>query len=255
MLSINSLKVSFDRPIIQGIDLHLDSQKAILLGTNGSGKTTIIRSISGIVEYQGEIKINGISTKKNEKVEGFSTNLPEIFKLGRTVNEMATLYEELMGIDYFLFMDFLEEMKMKEIMNRKFKKLSAGQQLIVRNALALSSKPMVYALDEPFENVDLSRRDTIAKWAKEIGLEGILVTHEADMLTSEYLRDFEIYFLVDGKIYGPVNVEELLSSKIEYREEPGSKMLMEKNGKKIFLVKGSEQNVSEVIKEIDFIMR
>ncbi|MBB5254320.1 ATP-binding cassette domain-containing protein [Sulfurisphaera ohwakuensis] len=222
---------------LENINLKVDGEKVIILGPNGSGKTTLIRAISGLLPYTGSILIDGNEVRKIRNYTGYSTNLQEAYEIGITVKDVVYLYEEFKGLDSELFLEIIKALNLSnEILNKKLYVLSAGQSVLVRTTLALASRPKIFGLDEPFENVDAARRFVISRYIKEYGKEGILVTHELDMLS--LYKDYKAYFLVGNKLQGPVSVSELLESSIVEGERRDALLTLEVMGKKISIVKG-----------------
>ncbi|EZQ11383.1 MULTISPECIES: ATP-binding cassette domain-containing protein [Acidianus] len=238
MLELKNVSVTLDEKILDNISMTITKEKGVVLGPNGSGKTTLIKSICGMLPYEGEIFIDGNELRKIKGFTKLSTNIPEAFSIGERVKDILYLYSEFKDIDEELFLSMIKEINIKDVLNKQFYKLSAGQSLIVRNALALASRPKIAILDEPFENVDAPRRSVVVRWIKEYGEEGFFVTHEIDMLKS--FSNYNLYFLILGKIYGPVKVNDVLSSSIVEGEMPESLISFDINGKKISLVKGDK---------------
>lgn len=224
---------------LEGVNLRVDGEKVIILGPNGSGKTTLLRAISGLIPYSGSIKIDGMEVRSLRNFVGYSTNLPEAYQIGVTVEEVLYIYEELKDLDRGFFMDMLRALGLgEELLGRPFHALSAGQSVLVRTALALASRPKAFGLDEPFENVDAARRFVAARYIRQTGREGIVVTHEVDMLDA--FKDFNAYFLLDGRLQGPVRVSDLLESSVVEGEREGALLVLSVMGRKVSLVKGEE---------------
>ncbi|AWR98545.1 ATP-binding cassette domain-containing protein [Metallosphaera hakonensis] len=242
MIELKNVRITlsrrgYERFDLENMNLKVNGEKVIILGPNGSGKTTLLKAISGLLPYSGSILINGIEVKKIRNCIEYSTNLPEAYEIGITVNDIVYLYEELKGLDRSLFLEMLKSLNLgEEILRRKLYVLSAGQSVLVRTSLALASRPEIFGLDVPFENVDAARRYVISRYIKEYGKEGILVTHELDMLS--LFKDYKAYFLVSNKLQGPVTVLELLESSIVEGEREDALLTIDVMGKKISLVKG-----------------
>ena len=69
MIKAKNLSISYDRNIIDDISFSLEAGKVnILMGRNGSGKSTILNAISGIKSYQGEIETDGKVSYLNQNI-------------------------------------------------------------------------------------------------------------------------------------------------------------------------------------------
>ena len=83
MLEIQELSKSYGKHLaVDRVSFFVpDGQVGILLGPNGAGKSTIIKSIAGLLRYQGRIGIQGISSRTLEakKIFGYVPEIPAMF--------------------------------------------------------------------------------------------------------------------------------------------------------------------------------
>ena len=132
-----------------------------LLGPNGSGKTTIIKLINGLLRnYQGEILVN--NEELSEKSRAIISYLPDSTYL----NENSSI-EEAIELFKNLYDDFDKE-KMINLLSKMhieaksiIKTLSKGNKEKLQLALVLSRNAKIYILDEPIGGVDPAKRDFI----------------------------------------------------------------------------------------------
>jgi len=181
----------------------------------------------------------------------FSTNLREVYSLGRKVKDIVYLFEEIKNLDKKTFESFLRESNVyDQVINKPLYKLSAGQSSLTRTALALASHPKIALLDEPFENLDPARRLIVVKWIKEYMKEGFITTHELDLLKE--FKDWNAYLLLNGKLHGPIMVEDLLEASVVEGEVNNALVTVETPaGKKISLVKGQSGTKLAVLGSIN----
>ena len=149
---------------LSNINLTLPKGKIIgLLGPNGSGKTTFIKMIAGLLTPTfGELHVNGLEIGlETKKIVSY---LPE-----RTYfNESMTVRETL---DYFedFYIDFSREKahhmlaRLNVDTNKKLRTLSKGNKEKVQLVLVMSREARLYLLDEPIGGVDPATRDYILK--------------------------------------------------------------------------------------------
>ena len=161
MLEINNLHVHYGGiHALQGISLEVPDGKIIaLLGSNGAGKSTTLRTISGIVKPdEGEVVFNGeniLGLKSFEVLRKGIAMVPE----GRKVFRNLTVFENIeMGAyirndkkeieediqDLFRLFPRLEERKKQSAGT-----LSGGEQQMLALARALISRPKLIMIDEP----------------------------------------------------------------------------------------------------------
>lgn len=134
-----------------------DNQITILLGENGAGKSTIIKAITGFLNYEGEITLDGKDAKdlETKKQIGFVPEVPELY------GEL-TVWQQIQFVAYaYGVKDFEEEAnKYLELFRISEKKdelcgsLSKGMKQKVSVISALVLKPRVLILDEPMVGLD-----------------------------------------------------------------------------------------------------
>lgn len=167
---MNAVKISHltkkfsDTIAIDNLSLNIESGKITgLIGADGSGKTTLIRLIIGmLVAESGEISVNGLNpaidkTELNKKI-GY---MPQKFGLYEdlTVIENLRLYADLKNIPYE-FEKLLEFTGLKNFQARLAGALSGGMKQKLGLACVLTGSPEFLLLDEPSVGVDpISRRD------------------------------------------------------------------------------------------------
>jgi branched-chain amino acid transport system ATP-binding protein len=186
-LEIRGLTVNYGAiQALKGIDIDVEDGSVVaLLGANGAGKSTTLRTISGLVEdAAGSIKLYGeeILGKEAEKIAGLGiSQSPE----GRAVFKELTV-EENLKIGAFTQRDKKEIKKSFERVYRYFpvleerKKqvsstLSGGEQQMLAIARALMSAPKVLLLDEPSLGLAPLIVQDIMHIVREIASEGTTV--------------------------------------------------------------------------------
>ena len=176
MLAINDLHVAYGQSeVLHGLNVSVAPNEIVaIMGRNGMGKTTLMKSLMGIVPTKsGSVNMEGTelsALKSYERVARGLAYVPQgrmIFS-AMTVKEnietglVASGEKEVPGDLYELFPVLLE---MKD---RRGGNLSGGQQQQLAIARALATKPKVLLLDEPTEGIQPSIIKDIAKALNEI---------------------------------------------------------------------------------------
>jgi len=200
-VSVRDLRVTFDAPVLQGVDLDArpGSQLAIL-GPSGCGKTTLLRVIAGLQRLDhGEVWLG------EDRVAGPGLHVaPEDRSVGLVFQDWA-LFPHLdvaANVAYGLprsargrfgrvdaggrafVMELLDMVGVGELAQRQPGSLSGGQQQRVALARALAPRPSVLLLDEPFSSLDTNLRadvrSEVAQLLRELEITAIFVTHDQD---------------------------------------------------------------------------
>lgn len=142
-----------------------------LKGKNGSGKSTFLKSVAGIIDFYGEIMLNHkISCKENTVAYRKKVNFAEaepIFPAFLTGKELINLFADakeanLSQIDYYL-----EALKMKSYIDENIGAYSSGMQKKLSLVLAFIGKPDLILLDEPLTTLDVESVETLHKLISE----------------------------------------------------------------------------------------
>ena len=176
MLAIHDLHVSYgESEVLHGINLGVGANEIVaIMGRNGMGKTTLMKSLMGIVPRRsGTIAVDNvdISTMKSfQRVARGVAYVPQ----GRMIFSTMSVEENIqtglttsggksVPADIYELFPVLLEMK-----NRKGGNLSGGQQQQLAIARALACKPKVLLLDEPTEGIQPSIIRDMARTLKQI---------------------------------------------------------------------------------------
>jgi urea transport system ATP-binding protein len=176
MLQVSDLHVAYGASeVIHGLDLNVAPNEIVaIMGRNGMGKTTLMKSLIGVLpSAKGSIRVgeteiaamksydrvaNGISYVPQGRLIFSTMTVQENVETGLTVTGEKTVPPDI----YELF-PVLLEMK-----GRRGGNLSGGQQQQLAIARALASKPKVLLLDEPTEGIQPSIIREMARTLKSI---------------------------------------------------------------------------------------
>ena len=163
LLQVKNLKKSYgDHQVLNGINFKINPGMIVgMLGPNGCGKTSMIKSIVGLInDYEGEILIEGehpgVESKKAIAYLPEKNYLPAWMTPKSAIKYMADFYENFNKEKAY---SMLKAFDLPE--NQKIKTMSKGMQEKVQLLLVMSREAKLYILDEPLGGVDPVARDFI----------------------------------------------------------------------------------------------
>lgn len=202
LLEIKNLYKNYgEKQVLNNITLTVPRGKIIgLLGKNGTGKTTLIKLINGLLTpTEGEIIFEGEKIGPQSKLN--IAYLPERTYLDKsmTINETLKFFKEFYSnFDIDKAKDLLKKLDLDE--NQKIIKMSKGMQEKVQLVLVMSRKADIYILDEPLGGVDPATRDYILDTILTNFNEGASIIISTHLISDiERILD-EVIFIDKGEI-------------------------------------------------------
>lgn len=202
LLEIKNLYKNYgEKQVLNNITLTVPRGKIIgLLGKNGTGKTTLIKLINGLLTpTEGEIIFEGEKIGPQSKLN--IAYLPERTYLDKsmTINETLKFFKEFYSnFDIDKAKDLLKKLDLDE--NQKIIKMSKGMQEKVQLVLVMSRKADLYILDEPLGGIDPATRDYILDTILTNFNEGASIIISTHLISDiERILD-EVIFIDKGEI-------------------------------------------------------
>lgn len=213
---------------VQDISFEIqDGEKVGVIGLNGSGKTTTLKMLSGILTpSSGEICINGFEPQKRQtqflSQIGVSMGQRSVLFFDIPLRYSLEYYKEVYHIsdsDYKIRIDeFDEVMNIKEIMDTPVRKLSFGQRRKAELVCAMLHLPKLLLLDEPTIGLDVVVKEKIFQFLTMMNQRYrctiLLTTHELENIEKFCQR---ILVLKKGKIIYDGKISEF-SAMSNYRK-------------------------------------
>lgn len=208
LLQVKNLIVKYEN-FLAVKDVSFDINKGeitALLGSNGAGKSTILKSIIGLLNYKGSITLDGEKIDKQKikdraKYIGYLSQNPNDYITKETVyDELKFTLDNFRITDYCIIDDMLKRLDIYKLKDKNPRDLSGGekQRLALANALIL--RPKLLLLDEPTRGIDSKIKEEIKGILKDLANQGIsilLITHDIEF-ASDIADKFMIMF--DGEI-------------------------------------------------------
>ena len=173
---------------LDGLALRVQRGELLaLLGPNGAGKTTAIALGLGLLDADGgTVRLFGqsphaLAARRGIGVMLQSAGLPDTLKVGELLAQTRAAYANPYPTD-----DCVHMAGLAGLMDRRYGKLSGGQQRRVQFALAICGRPCLLFLDEPTVGLDLPARETMWRTIRALVADGCAV-----VLTTHYLEEAE----------------------------------------------------------------
>jgi ABC-2 type transport system ATP-binding protein len=233
-IQVKGLQKSYKQlHVLKGVDFEVEKGSIFaLLGSNGAGKTTIVKILTTLLKPDGGTAfVNGFEVVSKDDDVRQSISLTGQFA---AVDEILTGRENLIMIAKLRHLknprqvtdDLLNRFGLTDAADRRVSTYSGGMGRRLDIAMSLIGKPQVIFLDEPTNGLDPEARIEVWKIVKELADSGTTV-----FLTTQYLDEAEqladrIAILHGGKIIANGTLEELKKlfppAKVEYVEKQPS---------------------------------
>jgi len=195
VLSVRNLSYSYENgKVISFPDFEVSENDPLLItGNSGTGKTTLLHLLSGLLMIQkGEIIISGselksLSQKKLDKFRG--RNIGLVFQQPKFIGALSVL-ENVLTAQYFgggnvdskRALSLLAKLGIEDKADKQTRHLSGGERQRLAIARALAAKPKILLADEPTSSLDDVNADIVynllAEESKENGANLIVVSHD-----------------------------------------------------------------------------
>lgn len=195
-----------------------DATVGILLGPNGAGKSTVIKSIAGLVKYDGQIRIRGKSARDLEakKIFAYVPEIPNMYE-ALTVKEHLEFMQRAYGTEVSKqeLDQLLERFELLDKQDKLGNELSKGMMQKVSICCALIIKPQVILLDEPMVGLDPAAIKELKQVILELKEQGVTVLISTHML--EMVKElWDVTFVMNkGHILGCYTREDVGNEDLE----------------------------------------
>lgn len=222
MIEIKNIYKKFGKiEVLNDVNLTFKKGECIaLIGPNGCGKTTLIKSILGmVIPTKGDILFDEKSILNKYKYRDQIGYMPQIGRYPdyMTVGQIIEMIKKIRNSDEVLDEELIHTFELEKIFDKQMRTLSGGTTQKVSAILAFLFNPDVLILDEPTAGLD--------PLASEILKEKIIKEREKGkliLITSHLLSELDdmisqIIFMQDGKVHFHKSIADLLESTNEQK--------------------------------------
>lgn len=202
------------------LDLH-KGEKIALIGSNGAGKSTMMKLMTGLVKpNEGEIYLKGLPVH-NTKPEQLSKHVSMVYQ-----NPEDMFIKDSIEADIAYAMqvrnvadwqektaDLLERFRLTNLKDRDGRLLSGGQMRRASLAIGVALRPEILLLDEPTANLDIATRKEIMKTLKDMEdvTDTVMIATHDMQLVSEWAE--RIIVLYQGRVVADGSRNEIFGNK------------------------------------------
>lgn len=219
----NLIKAFDDKVVINDISFKVDDGEILaIVGFSGSGKSTVLKLISGLIPYDnGEIITSEGDTAMVFQYSALFDSLNVFENISFALRERKDLRHKYTEDDLReIVAQKLELVGLQGIENKFPSELSGGMQKRVSFARAIVTKPNTILYDEPTAGLDPMSstliEDYIVRLKHEINAASIVVTHQMSTITRTADR---VIMLYDGKIVFEGTPEDMLRQDTPYTKQ------------------------------------
>ena len=199
-LTLRDVAVGYERtkPVQKFVNFTVESgEVCCILGPNGCGKTTLVKSILGMLPLlDGKISIDGSDVTKwsadrlsqtvayvaQNHTQPFPFLVKDVVMLGR-VNKTRGLSSQPTRQDYNVVENAMREMGIYHLRNKPYLDISGGELQMVMFARALAQEPQLLVMDEPTAALDYGNAVRVIGKVRELAEAGygvLMITHNPD---------------------------------------------------------------------------
>ncbi|WP_292935354.1 ABC transporter ATP-binding protein [Noviherbaspirillum sp.] len=188
ILSVDKLNAWYGRShILQGVSFHVMPGEVVsLIGRNGAGKTTSMKSIMGLVSRtSGSVRFDGNDILQEPAHQRFHRGLAYVFEERRIVPGLTVMENIELGVmaspeDRRRTREVVEEIaetfpRLKERLSQEAVTMSGGEQQMLAIARAMAARPKMIMLDEPSEGIMPKLVDEMFEYFEALKKRGVTI--------------------------------------------------------------------------------
>lgn len=181
-------------PLLDRLSFKLEDKRVGIIGANGSGKTTMMHIIMGLLKPDtGELRFNGNRVETKEELKELRKEVGFLFQSSDDQLFSPTVIEDVafgpLNLGFSpeeassIASKTLENLGLQGFENRVTHRLSGGEKKLVALATILSMRPKVLLLDEPTNNLDPETSSRLIEILQGLDLHQVIISHDWDFLS------------------------------------------------------------------------
>ncbi|MBO0803487.1 MAG: ABC transporter ATP-binding protein [Nocardiopsaceae bacterium] len=225
-MEVREVRIDLDgRSVVREVSLvSAGSGWLALIGPNGSGKSSLIRACAGLLEYQGEILLDGTDLRSlrgrdRARLVGYVPQEPvlppdmtvaEYVLLGRTAH--IGYFGNAGARDRAVAAEAMERLDVAAFAARRLARMSGGERQRVVLARALAQRPRLLLLDEPTSMLDIGHEQTVLDLVDGLRADGLTVLSALHDLTLAGQYADRLVLLDDGRVAASGTAADVLTA-------------------------------------------
>ena len=216
MLKVNAVTKKYGKVLANdNISFDIaDSEIAVLIGPNGAGKSTIIKCITGLLRFDGEITIDDLGNKTTDakKLIGYIPEMPAVYDMLTVGEHLQFMLRAYNVTDDGYGDELLRRFELYDKKDKLGKELSKGMQQKLSICCALVHRPKVIIFDEPMMGLDPHAIKQLKDMFVELKNGGASVLISTHMLDSVENFWDTAYIMVGGKLKAKKSINDTAES-------------------------------------------
>lgn len=207
LMKIRDLNFGHDDIVLKNLDLDIRQNEILsIVGANGSGKSSFLRCIAGMVKYQGEVtKVGNV-----DKIGYLPQDPTTLFLSDKVIDDLLAVDESIKSVNIQLDNLGISDLKEKHPFD-----LSGGQKQLVALAKVLLTKPRLLLLDEPTKGIDALSKENLAALIRGLSKHMTIIVASHDLEFVAKISD-RVAMIFNGQMESVDTMREFFSHNLFY---------------------------------------